>query len=323
MKKLIFLLVALFTFLNSNALIREKVFASDAFGRTFNVAIYTPDGVTPSNMPVFIFIPGNNEVGTDVNKLYVNGPLLFVKNNNWKPNFMIVAIQGKNLWPSGSLIRITIDSLIQRNYGINPEKIVLSGLSAGAACIFDYVKTTPNNLYKKPSAIIPMSITIGTQCGDFYAGTDVLCGTDLRFGDFASWGFCGSNDSHYEKMNRFWLRLSQAGYVSKFTSSNTGHCCWNTHYNPSYKENNLNIYDWGFQFPLNNLPVMFGEFKGSYRNSVTNLSWVTYSEQNNSHFIIEKSVDGGATYQQVGKVDTKATNGNSDVKTKYNFEFKK
>ena len=51
-------------------------------------------------------------------------------------------------------------------------------------------------------------------------------------------------DSHFQKMRRFFQRLIEAGYNAKWTTYTGGHCCWSNFYNPDYKEDGKNIYDW-------------------------------------------------------------------------------
>ena len=63
------------------------------------------------------------------------------------------------------------------------------------------------------------------------------------------------------------------------------------------------------------LPVELISFDGAVTKEGVELSWSTASEQDNSHFEIERSADGKA-FEQVGKVDG---HGNSNTKISYSF----
>jgi len=65
----------------------------------------------------------------------------------------------------------------------------------------------------------------------------------------------------------------------------------------------------------NSLPVKLVKFSALRSGNDVRLSWQTASEQNNSHFEIERSLDGDL-YENIGKLDGK---GNSNKLSMYNF----
>jgi Secretion system C-terminal sorting domain len=68
------------------------------------------------------------------------------------------------------------------------------------------------------------------------------------------------------------------------------------------------------------LPIAFGEFTATNKDDNTTLSWVTYTEQDASHFEIEKSIDGfTAAKKMTGKV---VAAGNSSSKKQYSYTEK-
>ena len=71
----------------------------------------------------------------------------------------------------------------------------------------------------------------------------------------------------------------------------------------------------GFGIPAETLPITLLNFTGKLQSDNTSLQWSTLSEQNSSHFNIEKSLDG-TTYRTIGEV--KAT-GNSNTERRYSF----
>lgn len=195
----------------------------------YNVVIYTPDGIDKP-VPAVFFIPGSGEGGTDANKLYTYGPLKFIK-DGWKPDFIVIGMQPINDKPTG--YKITLDCIkktIIENPLADKNRWYMTGLSYGAATVFDYMRNTPDADFIAPAAIAPMSITIDAQCGNFYNSDDALCKTDFRYEKVAAWGFCGKSDSHFAKMSRFFLRLISAKYDAKWTAYEGGHGGWNTYY---------------------------------------------------------------------------------------------
>ena len=213
---------------------------------TYNLEIYIPAGTT-TQKPAVVFIPGNGEVGTDRNKLYTNGPLNFIKNSGWRPDFIVIGAQPSTIWPNNAFTHTVLSHLVATSsYYIDPNRLYLTGLSGGAQAIDTYIKTatTPVPL----AAVVPMSITYDASCGDYYTQTDYLCGNDLKWATIPAWGFAGSSDSHFGKMKRFFDLMIAAGYDARWTTYAGGHGGWNTFYNPSYRETvngvSMNIYEW-------------------------------------------------------------------------------
>lgn len=65
------------------------------------------------------------------------------------------------------------------------------------------------------------------------------------------------------------------------------------------------------------LPVELASFKAALQGGEAILTWVTASEENNSHFEVEMSMDGVAGFSKVGEVASKQTN--SSIRTTYAF----
>ncbi len=66
------------------------------------------------------------------------------------------------------------------------------------------------------------------------------------------------------------------------------------------------------------LPVGLGTVAASSKANTVHVKWTTISEQNNDHFEIQASVDG-KTFVTLGKVNSKAVNGNSNQVLSYDF----
>ncbi len=74
------------------------------------------------------------------------------------------------------------------------------------------------------------------------------------------------------------------------------------------------------QNPLNAaLPVTLYSFTGQRANETSVLNWTTSSEQNNSHFVVERSKDGKTFSPLSAKISSKGVNGNSSVNLEYGY----
>ncbi len=73
--------------------------------------------------------------------------------------------------------------------------------------------------------------------------------------------------------------------------------------------------NFGIQNPNAVLPVSLIDFRAVLKNSMVSIGWVTASETNNDHFVIEKSGDGNS-WQQLAIVKAKG-NSNSNSETYY------
>lgn len=74
-------------------------------------------------------------------------------------------------------------------------------------------------------------------------------------------------------------------------------------------------------YDLSPLPVSLVELSARWEENDGVVSWVTASEVNNSHFVVERSFDG-IDYSVAGKVGTAAPGGNSSAMLSYRFADK-
>jgi hypothetical protein len=96
----------------------------------------------------------------------------------------------------------------------------------------------------------------------------------------------------------------------------------------AFKKNGDGSYDF-FYVATNNgiscvrsaqtLPVSISNFSAALRNKKVQLNWTTASEINNNGFEIEKSING-KDFSAIGKIASKAFNGNSTTTIDYSFE---
>lgn len=69
------------------------------------------------------------------------------------------------------------------------------------------------------------------------------------------------------------------------------------------------------------LPVVFSSFTATRKEQTSMLTWTTASERNNSGFTVERSNDG-KEFNAIGRVETKADGGYSDITLSYSYTDK-
>ncbi|MCU0346226.1 MAG: T9SS type A sorting domain-containing protein [Saprospiraceae bacterium] len=72
-------------------------------------------------------------------------------------------------------------------------------------------------------------------------------------------------------------------------------------------------------FPLTALPVELAEFTATAKGSYNQLRWMTETELNSEHHIVERSADGIENWQEIGR---KQAAGTTQVKQEYGLEDK-
>lgn len=225
-------------------MITTKVIPSPA--GNFNLVYYIPDGKGP--FPLIIMIPGDGETGSDPNKAYVNGPMVFAK-NGWNPPFMIAFAQtpyhGGTFGNPVALpfLRAVMQELTNGKYPVDTSRIYLTGLSYGADHVMYYMQKEDDAHYIPVAAIIPMSMNMYGSGGNY--PNDSIAGNDLRFKKTPIWAFCGNSDPFLAPMQRFNNVLAPAaGINAKLTIYSGGHGGWNPQYDPKGPD----IYDWMLQY---------------------------------------------------------------------------
>jgi hypothetical protein len=200
-----------------------------------NLVVYVPDNAS-GKLRSIVFIPGIGEQNSDVNGLYVNGCLSFIK-NGWQPDFIVAGIQPSSQWPPATWTESMLKYLIA-NFPVDPNLICLTGLSAGASAVYDYIKS---GLSVKIASAICFSMNIWDTPEAFWKS-------------LPAWGLCGDADSlnMFPSMSAAWKTMQTNGWPNKpwTTMSGYGHNGWIDFYNPNYSDPSLGLtlYDWMKQF---------------------------------------------------------------------------
>lgn len=205
------------------------------------------------------------QAGGYLNKIYnssgAGGPAYFIENGGWPSSFtnpvdglqykFIVLSPQNDSWSIYSRDVKDIINWMVANYRVDSNRIYVTGLSAGGEeTAIGYQSeydieagTTLVPTRYKPAAGVPMSPALPGAVNPAWVATSV---TD----SVPNWGFGSpSNDPFGQYAKDF---IDQQNVIkpnySRFTTYGSGHCCWNTFYNPSYTEviggQTMNIYQW-------------------------------------------------------------------------------
>jgi hypothetical protein len=318
MKKLYLAALLLLTTLLCRAGLTTSTYNVPGYG-VCNIAIYIPDNTT-GTLPAVVFIPGLGEENTDINGLYVHGPLNFIKYGNWKPSFIVVGIQPCFGWPGNNFTNPMLQYLVSNAaFHINPYKITLTGLSAGANATFAYILQP--NAPVKLAAAIAFSYAVSGSClsnpTDYWS--NYLCAADEPWHYLPYWGLCGTGDSFYGRQKVHYDQMTAAGWPNKRWTDMVGyaHYGWNDFYNPAWKQNNQSLYDWALQWtspaaPVTTLPIKLASFNLTKSGNSMVLTWKTALEDNVSYFELLRS-DDGITWSRNAKVDPRGAGYNYQV----------
>ncbi|MCU0335409.1 MAG: PKD domain-containing protein [Chitinophagaceae bacterium] len=191
--------------------------------------------------PTIIFICGLGEVGTNPANLLKFGPSHYIsKGHNMQ--FMVdgvletpivISLQPASGWPQDWFLNRHLDSVLRR-WRVDTTRWYGTGLSMGGWAFNNYISWS-ENYARRLTAIVPMSSPeSGAPIGNY-----------SRFVNAGGrwWGFEGTTD--YRKMDLIFNAMNAAVPNSaRYTKYVGGHCCWNTWYNPDWRENGVNIYEW-------------------------------------------------------------------------------
>jgi len=229
---------------------------------------FLPEGYLSSSAntkyPLLIFLHGGLEIGNDSTELYKilkHGPLKHVNNgtfptsfsvNNKSYKFVIIAPQfttSENSYPN------EIDNIIEyakQNYKVDASRIYLTGLSIGAGQVWNYVGKS-SNYAKKIAAIVPIGSYLNEEKDEFRIDNgkaNIIASSGLPI-----WSTHNDRDDicplswEVNAVNRVKTSNPSIRPQPKLTVFNSwGHEGWTQTYDPSFKEENMNIYEWMLQY---------------------------------------------------------------------------
>ncbi|MBS1738509.1 MAG: tandem-95 repeat protein, partial [Bacteroidetes bacterium] len=212
----------------------------------WNAYVHLPDDyyqTGSATYPVIIFLPGIGEIGTNAPDVIQNGPGHFIASGD-KMQFVIngqtvkpivISLQPVSAWPTAPTVNTKIDSIVKR-YRVDLNRIHLTGLSMGGWSIENYVDGYTPLYTNRIASMVAMSAP-GPDNGNSNM-------SQFAQGGGKWWGFEGTLD--YRKMDEIRDAMNNAVPGSaRYYNYVGGHCCWNTWYDPSWKDTDgESIYTW-------------------------------------------------------------------------------
>jgi len=129
LKKIIFFLTLLFSFVSFSQETKGNFTAKKEISFTYNYILQKPIDAD-SKKPLIVFLHGAGERGLDVDKVKLHGPLNFIKNNKLDAYILAPQCPENQMWNSEVLYEL-IQEIISKNKNIDTSKIHLTGLSMG------------------------------------------------------------------------------------------------------------------------------------------------------------------------------------------------
>jgi len=268
-----------------NALKHE--FVTSDWGKKWGL-LYTPNDTLKH--PVIAFFHGVGEAGTGssdaaLSKLQTHGVFNFIKSGNKMEfinpvngkltKFICIALQDQYWSPDPGQVYFAIlnDPLLKNK--VDTNGIFFTGLSAGGQQVLNSL-CTDVCLSNGITAIVPMS-SAGYNNDLVYLAT----------GKYV-WAFHGLEDKTcpYQITEAF---VASVGSTAKWTKLPTTHGNWNTYYNPTYRENGMNIYEW----MLSKMPVIIlGINRIDIVHTKNKVSWSVDDESDVLYYEVQETTDG-------------------------------
>jgi hypothetical protein len=208
---------------------------------------------------------------------------------------------------------------VEANYRIDPTRIYLTGMSAGANMVINYVSNSvarANRIAAYNTSSLCSSLGREPNTATAYQNI-VTANLPGRF------FHCEGDRQCADTISQNWtiaINNAKAGLASYTVPSNScnynGHNSWTYNYSPTYLVNGSNLYQWFVQFSTNTaLPVTIKSFTGTLSKDKVVLDWITSAETSSSSFRIERA---GSDYVFTALSSLPAA-GNSSTDKAYQF----
>lgn len=227
--------------------VSEKV-SDNCFG--FYRALPARYDSTTKKYPLLIFLHGSGEMGngtTDLPLILRNAVPKLLNNKTFPPNF---SVGGKNFsfivfspqtksWTTVNDVHSMIKYAVAK-YRIDTTRIYITGLSLGGGIAWDYVAKYARSV----AAVAP--ICGSNTCTDAQAKA-------ISSANLPVWAFHNYDDDRAPvKLTQDYIRMINAynpNPKAKMTIWPTGkHDAWTKATDPTYKEDNMNMYEWMLQY---------------------------------------------------------------------------
>ncbi|MEP6675050.1 MAG: T9SS type A sorting domain-containing protein [Ferruginibacter sp.] len=157
-----------------------------------------------------------------------------------------------------------------------------------------------------------MSSNTGTLAGITNHGNNDAWLLELNASGVTQWQeLIGGNDHDYLYSIQ---PTSDGGYIAEGASSSSNNGTLTGVSGNGFQD------AWLVKIAAGVLPVTLGDFTAKKINeNKIQLDWFTFSENNNSGFYVERSLDNTTSFSSIGFIAAKGTNGNSNQKLDYTF----
>lgn len=221
---------------------------------------YLPQGYNPSGSetyPLILFVHGLGETGpgnsTTLPNVLRNGvpkvinsgkfPVSFTVNGRTS-KFIVISPQF-NVWPKFTDVDAILD-YIEAHYKIDRTRIYVTGLSMGGGVTWEYGGCSSNLKYvQRIAGIVPIC---GASSPSAYRARTIA-----KY-NLPVWALHNLNDPtvSVENTNQYIALINEPPApvppAKKTIFNASGHDAWTKAYDPLYKENNMNVYEWMLQY---------------------------------------------------------------------------
>lgn len=145
---LLFLFISVFSFAQSETAgkIKTVIVTNNELG----YILHKPAN-TKEQKPLIVFISGDGEKGTDLEKVKINGPLKYLKTHELDTYVLAPQCKEEEKWSIESIYELILK--VQKENKIDPSRIYVTGLSSGGWAAWNLGLSYPD----KFAAIVPIS----------------------------------------------------------------------------------------------------------------------------------------------------------------------
>ncbi|NML39062.1 prolyl oligopeptidase family serine peptidase [Chitinophaga sp. G-6-1-13] len=232
----------------------DSVLVTTSQWKKVGALIHLPEDyyLTTKDYPVIICLHGKSKAGADLKRLTLegvpywlnNGARIQAKNpaDGKLYKFIVVAPQASSWGLKPAEINSILDD-VEKRYRIDKSRIYITGYSAGGWATV-MALTDSRKLTSRIAAAVPMSVASIDKKNEgqfkLVADASVHC-----------WYFAGSDELHFleecqryvDSTNKYQSGLAQISVIPDF-----GHHSWKQLYDPRYRNNGMNIYEWMLQY---------------------------------------------------------------------------
>ena len=219
---------------------------------------YLPQGYQSESQqyPLMIFVHGIGELGwgttTSLPNVLLNGPPRLIKDGKFPNTFSVKGETFKFIvlspqfisWPTPTDIEELINYAVS-HYRVDINRIYVTGLSMGGGVVWEYASKSAAYA-NRIAAIVPV-------CG--VAPSNEQKGQVIASANLPVWATHNDGDGAVEVKNThnfiYYINSSNpppAPLAKKTIFDDDSHDAWSKTYNPEFRENGLNVYEWMLQY---------------------------------------------------------------------------